>query len=88
MEENEMKYWLCPKGHVLGMVKRDGSGVRKLWLFEHAFREILPDDEAYAIAVIEGKADIYCTICGGNLRMWVPGEESIKALLERVKAEG
>jgi len=85
---DELKAWRCASGHVMGMVMRDGGGVRRLLLY----REALTPDPSHnsgrgegveVMAVVEGYvADVKCSICG-LVRTWVPGEEAIRRLLER-----
>jgi len=87
---NEMKPWKCPGGeHVLGMVVRNGSGVRQLVLYREAIwaDAVRPDEaeEVDVMAVVEGYvADVRCSICG-SVRTWVPGEEAMRKLLEGAK---
>jgi len=91
--------WMCPsREHVLGQVVRDGSGVRQLLLYRHAltltptlspadrgtFSPKGGGDDVEVMAVVEGYVcDVRCDICG-RMRTWVPGEEAIKKLLERI----
>jgi hypothetical protein len=89
MDEN-VKAWHCPHGHVMGLVTRDGRGVRRLLLYRLAMHNWadhdppLQDDEIDVIATIEGYvSDVRCSICGG-IRTWVPGEEALKIVLERL----
>jgi hypothetical protein len=87
MDEN-VKLWHCPQGHVMGLVARDGRGVRRLLLYRRAMHEApLPSEELDVIATIEGYvSDVRCSICGG-IRTWVPGEEALKIVLERLNVE-
>ena len=83
-----MKAWKCPGGeHVLGMVVRNGSGVRQLVLYRIAIPSNSQEsdsqiEEVEVMAVVEGYvADVRCSICG-RVRTWVPGEEAMRKLLE------
>lgn len=78
------KAWRCQAGHNMGMVMRDGGGVRRLVLYRHAVDdERLVTQEVEVMGVVEGYvADIRCSVCG-KIRTWVPGEEAIRRLLER-----
>ncbi|MEW6650913.1 MAG: hypothetical protein AB1453_12085 [Chloroflexota bacterium] len=79
---DQIKAWKCPKGHAMGQVMRNGSGVRVLLLY----RQALPDGEGEVdvMAVVEGyAADVRCSLCG-SVRTWVPGEEQLQALVERL----
>lgn len=79
------KAWRCPGNHNMGLVIRDGGGVRKLLLYRDAVDdEHVAMDETDVMGVVEGYvADIRCSICG-QIRTWVPGEEAMKRLLERI----
>jgi hypothetical protein len=98
--EYEMKPWRCPSGHTLGMVNRNGSGVRRLLLYRQAVdggmvleegqpHRTAPTEEAPGevdvIAIVEGYvADVRCSVCG-RIRTWVPGEEAMRHLLSQAK---
>ncbi len=83
---DEAKPWMCPsKEHVLGLVVRNGSGVRQLLLYREAIAAH-PDpggmDEVDVMAMVEGYvADVRCSICG-RVRTWVPGQEAMERLME------
>lgn len=78
----QIKAWRCPNGHVMGQVARNGSGVRILLLYRQSLPE--SDGEVDVMAVVEGYvADVRCSMCGA-VRTWVPGEEQLQALLERL----
>jgi len=73
------KLFLCPSNHVLGVVERSESGIRRLHLFREAVRK---GEVGKDFAVIVGLTyEITCSICGCR-RDWVPGEEAIQELLE------
>lgn len=88
--DGSVKAWRCRKGgvgnHVLGQVFRDGNGTRKLALYRNAVdpeAEGAEMAEVEVMAVVDGfVADIKCSICG-CVRTWVPGEESLRQLIER-----
>lgn len=84
----EMTPWRCKNGHILGIVERNGSGVRVLKLFRYSILDDYPDwenEEMDIVATIEGYAtDIICFSCNAT-RTWVPGEESLKRFIEVVK---
>jgi hypothetical protein len=99
---DETKPWKCRNGHVMGVVVRNGSGVRQLLLYRQAVNLTprppspstisgqAPDgkdeEEVDVMAIVEGHVmDVRCSICE-CLRTWVPGEEALRKLLERVKA--
>jgi len=85
---NEAKPWMCPsKRHVLGLVARNGSGVRQLLLYRTAVDCEAQGgmDEVDVMAVVEGYvADVRCSICG-RVRTWVPGQEALDRLLETAR---
>jgi len=78
------KVWRCPGNHNMGLVIRDGGGVRKLLLYRNAVDdEHVATEDVDVMGVVEGYvADIRCSICG-EIRTWVPGEEAMRRLLER-----
>lgn len=82
---DELRVWCCEKGHVMGLVGRNGSGITQLLLYRHAID--LEAEEPIApevMAVIEGQTyDIRCDVCGA-VRTWVQGEEPMKRFLEKV----
>ena len=85
---SEIKPWRCINGHVLGQVQRNGSGIRQLLLYRNAIDEKEMLDEVDVMAIVEGYvANVRCSICG-QTRTWVPGEEALRALLERTKKGG
>ena len=85
---SEIKIWHCPSGHQMGQVVRNGSGVRVLLLYRQALdlgQSAAQMGEVDVIAIIEGYvADVRCSVCG-SVRSWLPGEESLRLLLERAR---
>jgi len=87
---DELKAWTCQKNrsHVLGQVRRNGSGVQQLLLYRVAvdLTELSAGDEMAEVdvmAVIEGfVGDVRCSICGAA-RTWFPGPEAVRKLMER-----
>ena len=90
-EDKAVKPWRCKHGHTLGVVARNSSGIRRLLLYRMAVRELqdgapsgTPID---VMAIVEGYvADVRCSVCG-CVRTWVPGEESLKRLLDHALGE-
>ncbi|KKM08410.1 hypothetical protein SY88_23770 [Clostridiales bacterium PH28_bin88] len=81
---DEIKAWKCPKGHVLGQVVRNGSGIRQLLLYREAIDITPGPTEIDVIAVVEGyAADVRCSVCEA-VRTWVPGQEALDKLVARV----
>ena len=78
----EMKLWKCKEGHILGEVKWAGHGKSQLYLFRNAL-SVGAEDEQEVVAVLEGyvTATVRCSRCAG-VRMWVPGEEALKRLID------
>jgi hypothetical protein len=63
--------WRCARGHVLGLVERDGSGKGRLHVFRRAIYK--PIDAAQKINVVgAGRMEVTCSICGWT-RTWVEG---------------
>lgn len=75
------KVWTCSqnRSHVLGQVRRNGSGIRMLLLYRQAVDvEGAEPEEVDVMAVVEGYvANVRCSICGAP-RTWVPGQELAK----------
>jgi len=81
---SEMVAWRCPRGHVLGQVRRNGSKRQRLLLYRLAVDlSPIPSpkgegslEEVDVMAVVEGLVlDVRCSICGG-IRTWRPGLKS------------
>ena len=85
----ETKPWLCSKNrrHVLGLVRRNGRGIRQVMLYRNAVDlDAKKPAEVDVITVLEGAAyDVRCSICGA-IRTWVPGEETMQRLVEEYQA--
>ena len=82
-----IKVWNCPRGHHMGQVVRNGSGVRVLLLYRQSLdpaQTAMEMDEVDVIAVVEGYvAEVKCSVCG-SIRAWIPGQEALQQLLNRV----
>jgi hypothetical protein len=95
-DDDYPKVWRCPrcKG-ALGEVIRDGSGVRKLIVGGSAssptvgasdsggFSPQRPSPTKDVTVTITGDARVRCG-CGAE-RAWVPGEEHLAQILERLQ---
>ena len=78
---DELKIWRCPKGHALGVVRRNGRGLNQLLLYRHAVQMDGNPAQVDVMAVVEGSVmDIRCDICG-EMRTWVIGEEAMDKLM-------
>lgn len=82
---DEVKAWKCREGHVMGQVRRNGSGVRQLLLYRQAVdQEAAERQEVDVMAIVEGyTAEVTCSVCG-SVRTWVPGQEAIARLVANV----
>ena len=87
MRSDELRVWCCPKGHALGVVKKNGRGLNQLLLYRHAV-----NDEGERLrqvdimAVVEGSVmDIRCDICM-DMRTWHMGQDALDRLLARIAA--
>jgi hypothetical protein len=80
----QIKPWRCKHDHIMGITMRNGSGVRELILYRHAIDPDKPRQVEVMGRLSGYMADIRCSVCGA-MRTWVPGEESMKGLVERVK---
>jgi len=101
MKDDMAKAWTCGNGHVLGVVVRNANGIRQMMLYREAVN-LSPQPpsrrlaykgrvgwmgEVDVMAVVEGHVmDVRCSICG-RMRTWVPGEEALRRLMERVGRE-
>jgi hypothetical protein len=76
-----VKPWRCPQCHaLLGHVERDGDGIRRLRVYQHAVPAELPAGHVVIKATVRGGSmDAHCEICG-TVRTWVPGEEEHRKL--------
>lgn len=77
--------WKCPQGHALGQVVRMGNHHRRLWIYRHA---VDGDAEEPAqidvLGIAEGLVmEVACDVCGSS-RTWVPGEETLRELVDEV----
>jgi len=83
---DELKKWMCPsREHQLGLVRRNGRGIRQLLLYRNAVDLCAePPAEVDVIGVLVGEMmDVKCSICG-RVRTWVPGQEALDRLVESV----
>jgi hypothetical protein len=86
----EVKAWTCSgdRCHVLGVVRRNGSGVRQLYLYRQAVdvgSEGGEMAEVDVIAVVEGYVtDVRCSICG-EVRTWFPGKEALARMVRQAQ---
>jgi hypothetical protein len=84
--KGEAKRWMCGRGHVLGLVVRNGRGVEQLLLYRHAvdMSEDAPE-QVDVIATVEGLVlDVRCDACG-RIRTWTPGVEAMRRMLEHLE---
>lgn len=81
--------WKCQNGHILGLVRRNGSGVRQLILYRHAINPASERmEEVDVIAVVEGLVmSVRCDICGRK-RTWKPGDEAFARLRRAERSKG
>lgn len=87
MPANERRLWWCPKGHIMGEVKKVTVGqhrVRALMLYEQSVESanVPPALPALRGKVIGSMDDICCTLCG-RTRDWIIGEDGMQELLSR-----
>lgn len=84
----EDKPWKCRNGHVLGQVRRNGSGIEHLLLYRHAvdMTAATPRD-VDLIGFLEGTMlDIRCDLCGA-VRLWKIGRKAAKKVVTLYLAE-
>lgn len=79
---DDVKPWKCKNEHVLGQVRRNGTGIRQLLLYREAVDyEAFESAEVDVMAIVEGYVtEVRCSVCG-SVRTWVPGKEAILKLL-------
>lgn len=90
---DDLKEWVCPKGHLLGLVKRVKTNavggaalhVSRLLLFRQAVDRTAAHIETVdVIAAVEGTAlNIRCSVCG-EVRPWYIGQDALERLLDRI----
>lgn len=84
-----MTAWQCENGHVLGLVRTDGSGVAKLLLYREAL-DMAPgakQAEVDVLAVVSGDATVICSVCERE-RTWFEMRRALKLKLERMERRG
>jgi hypothetical protein len=84
--DNELKAWRDEAGHLLGWVRRNGSGVRQLMLLRQAIdMDSETPVEVDVLAIVEGGPvmEIRCSICDA-VRSWYPDQEQLDRLVGRV----
>jgi hypothetical protein len=83
------KPWICPEGHILGLVERrvvEGRREKSLTLYRHAVDLTAQDPaEIEVMAVVQEMTvmTVTCDVCG-KTRMWTPGEDALLHLVNRV----
>lgn len=85
----DLKPWVCraDKDHIMGLVMRDGSGIRKLLLYRNAITlgEAMDGTEIDVFAIVEGYvANVKCDLCG-SARTWIPGPEAVRKMIREYK---
>ena len=75
---SDMQRWKDKNGHVLGLIKNEGHGSKRLALLREAM-DASEAEPGEVMAVVDG-ADVRCSICG-EMRTWVPGEAALRRLL-------
>lgn len=91
MPANERRLWWCPKGHIMGEVKKVTVGqhrVRALMLYE---KSVDPADVPPSLPALRGKVigsmdNICCTICE-HTRNWIVGEDAMIQLLSKLSTK-
>lgn len=84
MAQQKISDWRCSNGHKLGVVARNTSGIRQLWVYRQAIDAAAEEPaEVDVLGIAEGALfDVRCSICGSS-RTWVPGEEAMRKVVER-----
>jgi hypothetical protein len=85
----QMIGWRCKAGHVLGLMKRNGSGAWHLLLYREAL-DMAPAAEQIEVevgALVFGDATIVCSQCGEKLT-WVGDPEAIRKRAMRMEKRG
>ena len=86
-----IKAWKCPKGHVMGMIRKNSSGVTELLLYREALGPSVDpspnsaslEKEVEVMAVVQGYvADVKCSACGA-IRTWMPDEELARRMVRK-----
>ncbi len=92
MPANERRLWWCPKGHIMGEIKRVVVGehqVRALMLYEKSVEQA---DVPASLPALRGKVigsmdDIQCTVCN-HKRDWIIGQDGMQELLSHREGIG
>jgi len=90
VEMDDLKQWRCSSGHVLGQVKRNGRGIRKLLLYRHAVdMSAEVPEQVDIIGEIEGTVlRIRCDVVGcDEVRTWEIGKEAAQRVVQKYAAE-
>lgn len=84
MRQQKISDWKCSNGHKLGVVARNSSRIRQLWVYRQAIDENAEAPaEVDVLGIAEGTLfDVRCSICGSS-RTWVPGDEAMKRIIAR-----
>lgn len=80
---DEFKTFSCGNGHVLGVVVRNGRGIRSLLVYRYALdptAESIPEPDV--LGVVDSAMEVRCSICEEH-RAWVPGEAELEAIIQR-----
>jgi len=66
----KVRSWCCGRGHVMGVILRNGRKRGVLALYAEAVDPELPGHDVEVRAILYGKAaDIRCSVCG-EVRDW------------------
>ncbi len=65
------KQWQCRKGHVLGVISENGSGVPQLMVYRHAVDAgaETPAEVDVMIGPLIGQMPVQCDLCG-DVQVW------------------
>ena len=91
-ETYEPRLWRCRCGQVLGVVMRDTSRIRRLWVFtlDRHHNNVPPTEilrnppkglfRVHGVDCVSRPGGIECSVCGA-LNDWQPSQESFEKLM-------
>ena len=82
---SEAMVYTCKNGHVLGVITKNGRGLKKLLVYRHAvdYADMSNEEPVEVMMICDGPTyDIVCSKCG-DTQDWIPGKAEWAAILNR-----
>jgi hypothetical protein len=82
---DELRAWMCKKGHVLGVISKNGRRLKKLLVYREAVDPKHMEDQDPPEVMMVGDGPLYNIVCSkcGETRNWTPGMAEMKAITDR-----